>query len=257
MKIFKYFCLLCLVGLLALPDVYAGDYTRFNSVEVKRTRDDDQQDRDSFRIKDRTGVSVYFKITEDGSMHLYNADGSPNFYNPTYKVVVLDDFADFSTWAGNSVSDAESGSSYYQTVAGKIYVVDPIAIMNSTTGKLADISARAGVTLHLPLATATNDYQTVEVMWAQRNSGTSATPVAFTVYVFPAPLAGTTSYTGTGAITAHQNMSGMATSGSSTITTSSTAGSYNINSVGESGVWMLMNDSAVSAIYKREGGIFP
>ena len=173
------------------------------------------------------------------------------------RVVVLDDLSDFSTWAGNTASDADSGSSYYQMVANSIYIVDAIAIMNSTTGLLSPLSTRGGVTLHLPLATATNDYQTVEVMWAQRDSGTSATQVAFELYVASAPLAGTTSYAGTGAITAKQNMTGMATSGSSTITTFSIGPSYNINSVGESGVWMLMNDSATSAIYKREGGIFP
>jgi len=198
------------------------------------------------QVENPTGTTI-FSIDNQGRI---NQD----------KIVLLNNANQFSTWAGNNTSCAASGVSYYQMVAGRTYVVDVVAMLNSDLGKAGALGTLGGVTLHLPLATADNDYQTVEVMYAQRNSGTSATPVAFTVQVWPAPLAGTTTWAvGAlgGASMGRQNMVGMATSGSSVMTTFSATGSYNINAIGEYGIWQLMNDSATSAVMKRSGVMTP
>ena len=176
------------------------------------------------------------------------------------RVVVIDDAADLSTWAGDTASMAASGVSYYQMVANKIYIVDVVAMLNSTAGAAGNLGTLGGVTFHLPLATSASDYDTVKVLYAQRDSGTSATQVAFTIEVWPAVGTGTTTWTiGAvgGASFERQNMTGMATSGSSAMTTFVTNGSYNINSVGEYGEWMLMNDSATSAVMLRSGVMTP
>ena len=174
------------------------------------------------------------------------------------RIVVIYDMDQLSTWAGNNIDTAGSGSSYYQMESGKTYIVDAIALkLDNPTQSYATIG---GVTLHMPLAASTNDLQEVSVLYAQRDSGTSATPCAFDVYVFPAPLAGTTTwYVGAtgGPTVGRQNMTGMATSGSSTITTASEGPMATLNTVGEMATWILMNDSATSAVMKAWLGNMP
>jgi len=172
-----------------------------------------------------------------------NATGSSvsNFVS-TPPIVNIDDLSDLSTWSG-----AASGSSYFQTEAGKTYIVDPQAIFDSvkTAGTgVTEVQGWSGVTAHLPLATATNSNQTVTIMWATTGSlagGSGST----TVQVWPAPLAGATMFRGSGAI-GSQNSSGQATSGSSVVAVG-VVGSYNIDAYGETGTWMLFYNSAVSA----------
>ncbi|HDZ25510.1 MAG TPA: hypothetical protein ENH65_03245 [Candidatus Aminicenantes bacterium] len=166
------------------------------------------------------------------------------------KIVELSAITAFSTWGAPAVS----GSSYYQMEDGVTYIVDPVALVLSRGD--VPLNTGGGVTLHLPLADADSHLTESKVIWAQGDSGTSATPVAFTIQVWPAPLAGSTVFRGSALAVGSQNMTAMATSGSSVISTG-VVGSWNINSVGESGVWILVDESATSGVFIREGGIFP
>ena len=210
-----------------------------------------------------TSDVVRWQIDSNGLPSIYNSSGTKiwgidSIGSPSDKVVVINDMDQLSTWAGNNIDTARSGSSYYQMESGKTYIVDAIALkLDNPTQSYATIG---GVTLHMPLAASTNDLQEVSVLYAQRDSGTSATPAAFNVYVFPAPLAGTTTwYVGAtgGPTVGRQNMTGMATSGSSTITTASEGPMATLNTVGEMATWILMNDSATSAVMKAWLGNMP
>ena len=262
MKKFNLGCILAILALMVfvLPAwAESPDTNRANTWSKKQYFNQGVDVKGVFQLTDRTGRTIYFKIDEDGDMFQYNSDGTVNyFYNPSNRVVVINDMDQLSTWAGNNVDTAMSGSSYYQMEAGKTYIVDAVALkLDNPTQSYA---TSGGVTLHMPLASSTNDLQDVSVLYAQRDSGTSATPVAFNVYVFPAPLAGTTTwYVGAtgGKTVGRQNMTGMATSGSSTITTASEGPMATMNTVGEMATWILMYDSAVSAVMKAWLGNMP
>lgn len=231
---------LFLVGLVAMP-VIAGDYSRFNATEIKRTRGDKQEGRDTFRAKDDAGV-VRFKVQPDGSIILLNSSGVTTTNFPSTPVILIDSVDDLSTWPG-----AAAGSSYFQTEAGRTYIVDPIAIVSTGTAPGSGVStvAFSGVSAILPLVTTGNDHGTVTIVYGRASSGTSTSPIPFEVQVWPAPLAGATRW-GYQTI-GNQNIAGQTTSGTSTVAISATTGSRNINEIGKKATFMLFYNSAVSA----------
>lgn len=240
-KILTLILSLCLVGLVAMP-VIAGDYTRFNATEVKRTRGDNQENRDSLRINDNTSSgNSMFRVDRNGNVWILDTSGATSWQFMRDRYVYIDSTSDLSTWSG-----AAAGSSYFQMEAGKTYIFDPQKIYESTktTGTgVTEVQGWSGVTAHLPLATAGNDRQTVSVMWATTGSlagGSGST----TVQVWPAPDAGTTTFRANATLS--QNFTGMATSGSSVVTVNN-IGSLGIDAYGETGTWRLFYNSAVSA----------
>ena len=230
--------LVCLVGLVvAVQNVeaqsrYKGSHYR-GGIKITPHRSDIQPHL--IQVENPAGTTV-FSVDNAGRVNQEN-------------IVELSSITTFSTWSG-----AASGSSYWQMEAGKTYVVDPIGLANSN-GSVA-FTTVGGVTLHLPLADGDSHFTTSKVIWAQGDSGTSATPIAFTIQVWPAPLAGTTVFRGNALAVGSQNMTGMAESGSSVVTTG-VVGSYNINAAGETGTWILVDKSATSAFMLRSGVMTP
>lgn len=195
----------------------------------------------------RGKVIFYEQVRFKADVIMDGKDVSIENLRSTDNIVYLSGITVFSTWG-----DATTGSSYYQMRDGITYVVDPIALVNSRPD--VPLNAGGGVTLHLPRSDKDSHESISRVIWAQGDSGTSGTPVAFTIQVWPAPETGTTSFRA-GAY-GSQNMTQMATSGTSVITTG-VNGSYNINSVGETGTWILFEKSATSAVMLRSGVMTP
>uniref|UniRef100_A0A6M3IG56 Uncharacterized protein n=1 Tax=viral metagenome TaxID=1070528 RepID=A0A6M3IG56_9ZZZZ len=202
----------------------------------------------SHSFYDNAGTRRLF-IEDDGDMYFMDASGVTDNYLPSDKIVIIDTLAELSTWTGIST---DGSGSYFQTEAGKTYIVDMFAITNDGAAQQGTTAFGASnfsaVSAMLPLATAADHMKTVTVMWATTSdvaSGSGTTEVQ----VWPAPYAGATAYrTGLGAFdTTTENASIMATSGSSVITVSLIAGSRGIDAYGESGTWMLFYNSAVSA----------
>lgn len=234
---------LCLV-VFSFTLSYAGDYTRHSATEIKRTRGDDYEGRDSFRINDNTSSgNSCFRVDRNGNVWILNTDGVTTWQFVRDRYVYIDDVADLSTWSG-----AAAGSSYFQMEAGKTYIVDPVAIVATGTAPTSGVSTEAwsGVTAHLPLATDGSNMQDVTVMYGRASSGTSASPISFEVEIWPAPLAGTTKFRADGAVTGSQNLAGFTTSGTSTMAIGVT-GVYGLNDQGKSMTFKLFYNSAVSA----------
>jgi len=247
MKIFKYLCLLCLVGLLVLPDVYAGDFTRHSSLDIKRTRNDDQSDRDSLRITSQSGASVYFRVKKDGSFYLYDSDGATVYARPANNVVYIDSYADLSTWDSPLAAiGTEAGQSYFQTEAGKTYVVDPHAIYLSGNFDVAVFSAVSAI---MPLAAATNNHLDATIMIASTGAtGYILAEAGVTaVQIWPSPLAGATRF-GEPSV-GQQNMIYHADSSATAYAVGSSTNTYDqyLDVLGESVTYRMYNNSAVSA----------
>lgn len=235
---------LCLVLFLYGGIAIAGDYTRHNALEIRRTVGDNQEGRDSFRINDGTSSgNSMFRIDENGNVFILSSEGNITWALYREPIVLIDSYTDLSTW-----DNAGSGQSYFQMEAGKTYLVDPQAIYESgadpagATGFASTVFS--AVSAMLPLATATNNRLTTTVMWTTSGSlagGSGSTEVQ----VWEAPSSGSTVFRGQGSTS--QNMTAMVTSGSSVVTVSSTVGSFGIDAYGETGTWMLFYNSAVSA----------
>lgn len=58
----------CLLLLGAPFWAVAGDYTRHNALEIKQTEGDDYENRDFFRIKEKTGVTVIYRVDPGGNL---------------------------------------------------------------------------------------------------------------------------------------------------------------------------------------------
>ena len=157
-------------------------------------------------------------------------------------VVYIDNVSDLSTWSG-----AAAGSSYFQTEAGKTYIVDVQSIVTSGTAPTSGVSTQAfsAVSAMLPLATTTSTKKFVQIVLAQVGSGTSAAPIPFTCEIWPAVPTGTTMFRGSGALKTSQNMLGAAAG--VTPYTVGVTGYHNLNDIGESMKYGLVYNAAVSA----------
>ena len=242
-KIFMYGALLCLLLAMYSPVDARQPQGNLPPIEIVEQSGDTVF---AINVKDINGVRR-FRVQHDGAISVYDSSGAtaysvdPQGRVNQDKVVYLSTITDFSTWGG-----AASGSCYYQMLVGRTYIVDPVALLLGNAN--VPLVTGGGVTLHLPLAASGSDYTDSTVIWAQgSDSGSSdtVTPL-FDVQVWPAPLSGATSFREDGVL-GSQNMTLMANSGASPVTTGYT-GSYNINSVGQFGTWKLINNSAVSAV---------
>jgi len=190
----------------------------------------------------RDGTQPQLLIIEDGSgTTLFKISNQGQINNQN--IVMIDNIDDLSAWADTT------GASYFQMEWGKTYIVDPHAIATSNDGSPAGATVFANewassVSAILPLATATSHKESVTVTWATTGDFAGGSGVT-AVGVWSAPYAGVTAY---GHLSGQiQNMTGMATSGSSVITVMSGTSSQNINSYGDTETWQMFNESAVSA----------
>lgn len=201
------------------------------------------------------GTSTEYKLTignPDRSDVVEIYDATVTGFNTAPNVVWIDSVDDLSTWNG-----ADSGQSYFQTVAGRTYIVDLHAINASGTAPTSGVSSISftGVTAILPDASIANNKNQVTILVGTSGAtgyATAASGVTI-VQVWPYAGSGATRY-GEPSVD-HQNMvvrpviSGHTAYqvNSDAVATFTGRGDTTINNLGESVTWMLMYNSAVSA----------
>ena len=182
MKRFLICVALCLFVFGFVGTGYAAERaTKFNALQIDRTKSDDYRGVDTFRVNDQAGTSIW-RLDKTGNLSIIDSSGVTDTYIPRDRVVYITSYSQLSTWSG-----AAAGQSYFQCEPGKTYIVDPHAIVVSNNvagggapgGTSAAMLAFSGVSAILP-DSSVYDGPAYDVTTLLATTGASGYAVAMT-----------------------------------------------------------------------------
>lgn len=242
--------LLFVFGSVSIVQAADGS-TKFNAIEINRTKADDYRGLDTVQVKTSSGVSI-FSMDSSGNIYIHDSDGTIDEYIPRDKVVYINSVSQLSTWAGQA---ATAGQSIYQLSPGVTHLFDLEAIAHSGAAAAAGGttafgagSVFSGVSAIAPDASVYSgpayDFS-VGVICDDANDLTSALSGVTLLTVWPYPGSGATSYNAN-ATTSPQSIHVIYTTNGTTGTNTVTSGAS---------CWELNKPSELITFGLEDGGV--